>query len=78
MVKALKVFIVFSFLCSIACLALGIKIFMDREIIKSRTQQLQASAQKVAGNLKAEGSIKSALRRRDPRPGYDGWSAGTT
>jgi septal ring factor EnvC (AmiA/AmiB activator) len=64
MVKALKVFIVFSFLCSIACLALGIKIFLDRETIKLRTQTLEESARSVAGNLKAEEGVKSGLRSK--------------
>jgi DNA repair exonuclease SbcCD ATPase subunit len=66
MVKFLKTLIVLSFLCSIACLALGIKIFMDREIIKLRTQNLEYNAEKVAQHLKYEkaGSLKSELVAR--------------
>ncbi|MFT5124013.1 MAG: DNA repair exonuclease SbcCD ATPase subunit [Kiritimatiellia bacterium] len=66
MVKFLKALIVLSFLCSIACLVLGIKIFMDREVIKLRTQNLENNAEKVAQHLKYEnaGSLKSSLVAR--------------
>lgn len=66
MVKFLKTLIVLSFLCSVACLALGIKIFMDREIIKVRTQNLEDNAEQVAQHLKYEkaGSLKRELVAR--------------
>lgn len=53
MAKALKVFIVLLLLLSIASLTLGIILFGKREILKGRTQKLEAAAQQVTRTLSA-------------------------
>ncbi len=53
MAKALKAFIVVLLLLSITALVLGIMLFNQREIIKGRTQKLEASVAKVTASLNA-------------------------
>ena len=49
--KALKTFLIFNLIFSLLVVAFGVKIFMDREVIKARTVILQNNARQVAGNL---------------------------
>jgi uncharacterized coiled-coil protein SlyX len=51
MAKALKAFIVLLLLLSIASLVLGILLFKNREILKGRTQKLEASVASVTTAL---------------------------
>ncbi len=55
--KALKAFIVLNFLLSIAVVALGVKVFLDREVIKARTLLMEEYASKTAENLKWGGQV---------------------
>ena len=49
--KALKIFLILNLLLSLVVVGFGVKIFMDREVIKARTIILQNNARQVAGNL---------------------------
>ncbi|MCC5849114.1 MAG: hypothetical protein JJU29_13590 [Verrucomicrobia bacterium] len=49
--KALKTFLILNLLLSIAVVALGVKIFMDREVVKARTVIQQNSLQQLSRNL---------------------------
>jgi len=51
MAKALKVFIVFLFILSGVSLWLGIELFMQREVIKKRTQEGENTLANIARNL---------------------------
>ena len=53
MAKALKVFVVLLLVLSIAALVLGIQLFKKREILKGRTQKLEASVTALATTLNA-------------------------
>lgn len=53
MAKALKVFVVLLLVLSIAALVLGIQLFGKREILKGRTQKLEASVTALATTLNA-------------------------
>ena len=53
MAKALKVFVVLLLVLSIAALVLGIQLFGKREILKGRTQKLEASVTSLATTLNA-------------------------
>ena len=67
--KALKAFIVLNFLLSIAVVALGVKVFLDREVIKARTLLMEEYAAKTATNLEWGGQVDwetSDLRKTNP------------
>ncbi len=49
--KALKTFLILNLLLSIAVVGLGVKIFMDREVVKARTVIQQNSLQQLSRNL---------------------------
>ena len=53
MAKALKVFVVLLLVLSIAALVLGIQLFGKREILKGRTQKLEAPVTALATTLNA-------------------------
>jgi predicted RNase H-like nuclease (RuvC/YqgF family) len=53
MAKALKVFVILLLVLSIAALVLGIQLFGKREILKGRTQKLEAAVTSVATALNA-------------------------
>lgn len=65
--KALKIFLVLNFLLSIVVVGFGVKIFMDREVIKARTVLLQNNAQEVARRL--QWGVDVAWDSADARPG---------
>lgn len=53
MAKALKVFVILLLVLSIASLVLGIQLFGKREILKGRTQKLEAAVASVVASLNA-------------------------
>jgi len=54
MTKLLKVLVVFLLILSIAALALGVMLFMKRELLKGRTQKLERALTALAATIEAE------------------------
>jgi len=61
MAKVLKIFIVLQLLVSIAALALGVILFAQREVLKTRTQNLENGAQAFADSIRFEEFRKDQL-----------------